>query len=43
LATLDAGFGERRDLWRIPVWLAMVEVDGAQHAPMLQAALSRYL
>jgi len=31
IAPLEPGFVERRDLWRIPAWLAMVEVDGPQH------------
>jgi fructosamine-3-kinase len=39
LAPLDPGFSRRRDLWRIPVWLAMIEVDGPQHVARLDAAL----
>lgn len=42
LAPLDSGFAWRRDLWRIPAWLAMIEVDGSQHVAMLDAALRRY-
>ena len=42
LAPVDPGFAERRDLWRIPAWLAMVEVDGPQHMGDLMAALRRY-
>lgn len=39
---LDAGFPARKQLWRIPAWLAMVEVDGPQHLPALRAALEAY-
>jgi fructosamine-3-kinase len=42
LAPLDAGFTQRRDLWRVPVWLAMIEVDGPQHVEKLDAALRGY-
>jgi protein-ribulosamine 3-kinase len=40
---LDPGFVQRSGLWRIPTWLAMVEVDGPQHLEQLQAALCPYL
>jgi fructosamine-3-kinase len=40
---LDPGFVERRDLWRIPAWLAMVEVDGPQHLGRLTDALRNYV
>ncbi len=43
LAALAPGFAERRDLWRIPAWLAMVQVDGPQHVDSLRAALGRYV
>jgi fructosamine-3-kinase len=43
LAPLDPGFVERRDLWRIPVWLAMVEADGPRHVEQLMAALQTYV
>jgi len=43
IAPLDPGFVERRDLWRIPAWLAMVEVDGPQHLDKLMAALRNYV
>jgi fructosamine-3-kinase len=43
MASLDPGFVERRDLWRIPVWLAMVEVDGPRHVEKLMAALQNYI
>ncbi|WP_158502434.1 fructosamine kinase family protein [Vitiosangium sp. GDMCC 1.1324] len=42
LAPVDPGFAERRELWRIPAWLAMVEVDGAQHVDALTKALRAY-
>jgi fructosamine-3-kinase len=42
LAPLDPGFAQRRDLWRIPAWLAMIEVDGPQHVARLDAALRKY-
>ncbi|WP_158502118.1 fructosamine kinase family protein [Vitiosangium sp. GDMCC 1.1324] len=42
LAPVDPGFAERRELWRIPAWLAMVEVDGAQHVDALTNALRAY-
>jgi fructosamine-3-kinase len=42
IAPLDGGFAGRRDLWRIPVWLAMVEVDGPQHVERLAACLRGY-
>ncbi len=43
LADLDPGFAQRRDLWRIPGWLAMVQVDGPQHLDKLDAALRGYV
>jgi len=42
LAPLAPDFVDRRDLWRIPAWLAMVEVDGPQHLDKLNAALRSY-
>jgi protein-ribulosamine 3-kinase len=39
---IDDGFSQRRDLWRIPAWLALVELDGPRHIPSLQKALQRY-
>ena len=39
---LDSGFKHRRDLWRIPAWLAMIEVEGAQHVDTLSEILQRY-
>ncbi len=43
VAPIDPGFTARRDLWRIPAWLAMVEVDGPQHIAALLAALRPYV
>jgi protein-ribulosamine 3-kinase len=42
LASIDPGFGERRDLWLLHAWLAMVAVDGPQHLERLRNALRRY-
>ena len=38
-APLDPGFRERRELWRLPFWLAMVEVDGPRQLGGLLAGL----
>lgn len=43
IGSIDAGFSARRDLWRIPFWLGMVEVDGPQHVNMLGTILQRYM
>ena len=43
IAAIDPGFPARRDLWRIPAWLAMIEVDGPQHVDALQGALRHYV
>lgn len=37
---IAAGFKERRGLWLLPAWLAMVELDGPQHLAALAAALA---
>lgn len=42
IAPVDAGFEQRRDLWRIYAWLAMVQVDGARNLDKLDAALRPY-
>lgn len=39
---IDAGFGERRDLWRLYGYLAAVEVEGAVHLPKLIKAVVKY-
>jgi protein-ribulosamine 3-kinase len=43
LAAIDPGFAERRDLWQIHAWLAMVAVDGPQHLERLSSALGNYV
>jgi fructosamine-3-kinase len=43
ITPLDPDFAARRNLWRIPAWLAMVQVDGPQHLPQLRAALQQYI
>ena len=43
MAPLDPGLSERRNLWRLPAWLAMVQMDGPQHLDNLAAALRRYI
>ena len=42
IAPIDAGFTARRDLWRLPAWLAMVEVGGPEYLPGLLEALRPY-
>jgi protein-ribulosamine 3-kinase len=41
--TIDAGFAERRDLWRIYGYLAAVTVNGEEYMPQLTNALQKYL
>lgn len=43
VAPVDAGFAGRRNLWRIPAWLAMVQVGGPQYLEKLDAALRSYV
>jgi fructosamine-3-kinase len=43
ISPLDRGFEQRRDLWRIPGWLGMVQVDGPQHIAQLTASLNYYV
>jgi fructosamine-3-kinase len=40
---IDAGFAERRDLWRISGYLAAVAVEGAAYLDRLAGAMKRYL
>jgi protein-ribulosamine 3-kinase len=40
---IDPGFGERRDLWRVPAYLAAVEVEGPGHVRKLIDAVQKYL
>jgi fructosamine-3-kinase len=36
---IDPGFAQRRSLWLLPTWLAMVELDGPHHLPRLEQIL----
>ncbi|UCC79128.1 MAG: fructosamine kinase family protein [Candidatus Zixiibacteriota bacterium] len=40
---IDPGFYERRYLWRIPLYLAAVALEGPMHLNRLTGALGRYL
>ncbi|MCB0111234.1 MAG: fructosamine kinase family protein [Caldilineaceae bacterium] len=40
LSPLDPGFEQRRGLWLLPAWLAMVQLDGPQHVDALAGALA---
>ena len=40
---IDPGFAERRDLWRVAAWLAVVSVSGADYVPQLRAAVEHYV
>lgn len=40
---IDSGFSERRDLWRIPLYLAAVAIEGSMHLNRLTGALQGYL
>jgi fructosamine-3-kinase len=42
MASVDSGFVQRRNLWLIPAWLAMVQVEGPQYLDKLIAALRSY-
>jgi fructosamine-3-kinase len=42
VTTPDPGFAERRELWRIPAWLAMVQVGGPAYLDKLRAAVRNY-
>lgn len=43
ISVIDPGFVGRRDLWRLPAWLAMVELDGPKHVDFLKQALRNYV
>lgn len=43
LRSIDPGFPARRDLWRIYGYLAIVTVEGRNWAPVLMAAVQKYL
>ena len=40
---IDPGFSQRRDLWRIPAYLAAVTVEGPVHLNKLTNALQKYM
>lgn len=40
---IDPGFVQRRDLWRVPAYLAAVAVEGPIHLPRLTNAVRKYL
>jgi fructosamine-3-kinase len=41
--SIDPGFNERRELWRIYGYLAAVEVEGASYLPRLASGIRSYL
>jgi protein-ribulosamine 3-kinase len=41
-SSIDPGFGERRDLWRLPAYLAAVTVEGTGYLGRLSEAVQRY-
>jgi len=40
---IDAGFEERRDLWRIPAYLLCIAIEGQGYLPGLKQALEKYI
>jgi fructosamine-3-kinase len=40
---IDPGFNERRDIWRVPAYLAAVQVEGTVHLYRLARALKKFL
>lgn len=40
---IDSGFSERRDLWRLPGYLAVIEVEGSSFVPGFASAVNKYL
>jgi len=42
-APIDPGFFERRDLWRLPLYLAAVDLEGPDHLSRLTNALEKYV
>ncbi len=40
---IDSGFPERRDLWRLPLYLAAVSLEGEMHLKGLTEAVGKYL
>lgn len=43
LLPIEAGFSERRDLWRISGYLAAVQVEGSPYLEMLSQAVRKYI
>ncbi len=43
ILSIEPGFEERRELWRIPAYLAAVQVEGIGHLQKLARAIARYL
>ena len=43
VAAIDSGFSQRRNLWLIPAYLAMVQLEGPRHLDKLMAAIKIYL
>jgi fructosamine-3-kinase len=41
--SIDSGFSGRRDLWRIPLYLAAVAIEGSRHLNRLTDAIQKYL
>lgn len=42
-APIDSGFCDRRDLWRIAIYLAAVAIEGPMHLVRLRDALQQYV
>ena len=42
ISPIDAGFSQRRDLWRMSAYLGLVAVAGAEYLHLLTAALKQY-
>jgi protein-ribulosamine 3-kinase len=40
---MDRGFAERRDLWRVPLYLAAVAIEGQMHLNKLTNTLKKYV
>jgi fructosamine-3-kinase len=43
LLPINPGFDERRDLWRIPLYLAAFALEGSMHLDKLTGALQKYI
>jgi protein-ribulosamine 3-kinase len=43
LATIEPGFEDRRELWRVPAYLAVVTVEGNRYLDRLMQAVQKYL